>query len=272
MMSNHYSDLQTVASEEQPKYYLSGPRDSSTDLPQPVPYSDKIAVKSYTLARQTSTQRRRGQEQPSERGHSQERHKRICGLKERLFWTVFVVVAIIVVAAAVGGGIGGSYNKRKSNAAGLSSSSTASTLSSTMTAIPASSVTISTTTIVGPSQTLLSDCPSSNNTIYSAPSTSQSFRKLCGDSFLRVNGTDNCINQQAPSLDACIGLCAAYNVQYAADIASSARSVCSSVCWRATIVGDDFPGQCYGFTTFNRSGTFARSYDDRCNSAALIDQ
>lgn len=272
MMSTHYSDLQTVASQEHPKYYLSGPRDTSTDLPQPVPYSDKIAAKSYTLEGQTPIQQRRGQEQSSAQEHSQERHKRICGLTERSFWTVFVLVAIIVVAAAVGGGIGGSSNKHKSNAVESSSSSAASTSSSATTATPSSSVTISTTTIVGPSQTLLSDCPSSNNTIYSAPSTSQLFRKLCGDSFLRVNGTDNCVNQQTSSLDACIELCAAYNVQYSADIASSTRSVCNSVCWRATVVDDDFPGQCYGFTTFNRSETFARNSDDRCNSAALINQ
>lgn len=269
-MSNHYSDLQTVVTQEQPKYYLSGPRDPSIDLPQPVPYSDKVAATSYPLQGQSAVPHR-GQEQSTEQEHSRRRHKRICGLTKRSFWTIFVIVAIVVIAGAVGGGIGGSSNKHR-NKAVESTSSVAPMPTSISTATPSSSITISTTTIVGPSQTLLSDCPSSNNTIYSAPSTSQLFRKLCGNSFLRINGTDNCINQQTASLDACIGLCAAYNVQYSADIASAARSVCSSVCWRATVVGDDHPGQCFGFTTFNSSGTFVHSYDDRCNSAALINQ
>jgi hypothetical protein len=75
------------------------------------------------------------------------------------------------------------------------------------------------------------------------------------------------------SLDDCISACAAYNVQNAAGIAAGEGNLCNTVCWRATIEGDDYPGVCFGFTTvLSADGGFVYGGDERCDSGLLVSQ
>ncbi|KUJ11646.1 uncharacterized protein LY89DRAFT_710127 [Mollisia scopiformis] len=197
------------------------------------------------------------------------------------FWILAGVIGIVVVAAAVGGGVGGSLGSKSTNTknaaststaqiASTSSSSTPSSLSSSTSTIP-----LSTSTITGgsPEYTLLSDCPSSNNTFYTVNvGQEMSFRKICGAAYLNaINGGD-VVNVRTLSLDDCIVECATYNFQNKTAIAAGNNNVCNSVCWRNTFTNDDFPGQCFGFTTQNSSSTFVVQNETICDSAAWIDQ
>lgn len=80
------------------------------------------------------------------------------------------------------------------------------------------------------------------------------------------------MNQQTTSLDNCISLCDAYNTLNQAKIKAGTVDICNAVCFRVTITGDDFPGQCFGFETTNSSAAFVYTGDTRCDSAALINQ
>ncbi|KAK5989464.1 hypothetical protein PT974_10986 [Cladobotryum mycophilum] len=178
------------------------------------------------------------------RNHSQEAYKfaspakpppRICGLPYRRFW-LLVCGAVLVIAAAVVGGVVGGTQAAKSkggdeakgaNNSSSSSSSSSSTTPTTTTAT-ATSVTLSTTTEIGPSQTLYRDCPSSNNTIYNAlGSTNYQFRKICNAAF-HWSGP-NVVNQRTASLNDCINLCVAFNVKNQTEIAAGESNICNGV-------------------------------------------
>lgn len=202
--------------------------------------------------------------------------KRICGLVPKIFYILVAVAILIVVGAAVGGGVGGSLASKKNTSSSASTTSAGQSATSTnatqgpITAAPTTTTNpITTTSTVGSSTTLILDCPSSNNTLYSA--NGALFRKFCSNSLLNAN-SQNVVNQPVDSLDDCINLCAGYNLSNETAIAAGKNSVCNTVCWRATITGDDFPGQCFGFTTQNSSGAFILSGDARCDSAAWINQ
>jgi hypothetical protein len=232
----------------------------------------------------------------------------ICGIAARTFWTILaVVIAIVVIAAAVGGGVGGSIaakNRTANNAANSASSSastqnaanSASSSASTqnagtttppsksssshgpLTSPPSSSPTstppVTTTQLKGPSTTLLRDCPSSNNTLYSVDIGSVLyFRKLCNLSYRNSLGESAMIDSPTSSLNDCIDLCAAYNVQNSTEIANGTSNVCNAVCWRNTFSdGDEFPGSCFDYTTLNSSSTFNVQDETICDSAAWINQ
>lgn len=98
------------------------------------------------------------------------------------------------------------------------------------------------------------------------------FRKICQNAALNQNGIDAVVNTPTSNLDSCIQLCAAYNVENASQILSGASDVCNAVCWRDTITGNDWPGQCFGYSTRNSSSEFILTSDDRCAGAALINQ
>ncbi|TVY39382.1 hypothetical protein LSUB1_G004333 [Lachnellula subtilissima] len=215
-------------------------------------------------------------------------NRRLCGLAPRNFWIIAVVGTIVMIGAAVGGGVGGSLAS-KSNSTAESpatvaessvqplTTSTASIVQSTDSTTPSltSTVALTTTQITGPSYTLLRDCPSSNNTLYgiSLGSTNMNFRKVCGKTYLNtLSSSQNAVNQKSSSLDNCINLCATYNVQNASAIASGQNNVCNAVCWRNSLANDDFPGQCFGFTTQNSSSAFVVSDEAKCDSAAWVDQ
>lgn len=211
--------------------------------------------------------------------------KRICGIGPRIFYILVAVVILIIAGAAVGGGVGGSLSKKSISStstvsagqsaasntvsAGLSAASNNTTQGSITAAPTATAHSITTTSTVGSSTTLILDCPSSNNTLYSAGGAL--FRKLCSNDFLNANSQD-VVNQPTDSLNDCIDLCAGYNLDNETAIAAGRDTVCNAVCWRATIAGDDFPGQCFGFATQNSSGNFVLAGDTRCDSAAWINQ
>ncbi|TVY16318.1 hypothetical protein LARI1_G006596 [Lachnellula arida] len=137
-------------------------------------------------------------------------------------------------------------------------------------------VALTTTQIIGPSYTLLRDCPSSNNTLYGITlgPTTMNFRKVCGRTYPNILGAsnENLVNQKTSSLDSCINLCASYNVKSASAIASGQSLVCNAVCWRNSLDHDDYPGNCFGFTTQNSSSAFVVDDEANCDSAAWIDQ
>lgn len=222
----------------------------------------------------------------------------ICGLRKRTIW-IAVIAAVVVVAAAIGGGVGGALASRKSSNAttspdssstsaaqstpGVSSSAQNPTASSTPTS---STPSLSTATLTGPTSsplsTILRDCPSSNNTVYTVAygSTTQQYRKLCSNAYLNVNGVDNVIGVVVASLDECINRCTAYNINNQTDIEAGRDRICNAVCWRNTFdEANDWPGgMCFGYTTQNTTvegGTAFRvgSKAERiCDSAALMNQ
>lgn len=211
---------------------------------------------------------------------------KICGLSPKVFWITLVLIVVIVVAA-VGGGVGGGLLAAKPKNPTPNSASTTESLSQSPTSLsssPKASTTtsppVSTTQIVGPTYTLNRDCPSSNNTLYTKRHTSgdvsseMTFRKSCGLSYLNTlqASIGDVVNQQTSSLNSCIDLCAGYNIANGTDIAAGRNSVCNAVCWRNSLDGDDFPGQCFGFTTQNSTGQFVTNPEAKCDSAAWIDQ
>lgn len=198
-------------------------------------------------------------------------NRHICGLRRKTFWIVLAVATVVVVGAAVGGGVGGALSNRSSASASASSSSGVSSTAPTTT-VP-SSVSITTTTIAGPTQTLLRDCPSSNNSLYEVAFGSDQFefRKMCS---VKLAGTgDNVVNDKTTSFDDCISRCASYNNANRTEIASGSSGVCNAVCWRNSL-SSDWPGQCFGFSTQN-SSTGGFSIDTsgiECDSAGWINQ
>ncbi|KAK3667324.1 hypothetical protein LTR22_001840 [Elasticomyces elasticus] len=169
--------------------------------------------------------------------------RRICGLSLMAFWALIIVVSIVVVGAAVGGGVGGSLASKSGshNNGGdtyKNGSNTASTylptgvpLTSTApnaTSTTPTSVMLTTTEVVGPTTTLVRDCPSSNDTIYSSGSSEEPmlFRKFCGVNLFHVGGNDAlAVNRATQSLNECIDLCAAFNIQNMTSIRAVPRAV-----------------------------------------------
>ena len=217
--------------------------------------------------------------------------KRICGLASRTFWVVAGVIGFVVIAAAVGAGVGGALASKSTSTKSTSSTSSFQSAGSTpgasaISSSPSSSsssttstVALSTSTITGgsPEYTLLSDCPSSNNTLYTVNvGQNMSFRKVCGASYLnsiQSAGGGTVVNLRTLSLDDCIGECATYNFKNSSAIVAGQNLVCNAVCWRNTFTnGDEFPGQCFGYTTANFSSNFAVKTETICDSAAWIDQ
>lgn len=242
-------------------------------------------------------------EQP-EAGRTRPRSRvKCCGLEcsRRFIYGVIVLVVLLAIAAAVGGGVGGTLASHSDesvsnrNATQLTSSTTVPTLgngettsSARTTTTTATSATISTSTIVvcpsetidsnSPSETVYSDCPSSNNTIYSLGNGKQDsppilFRKLCGFSYADRStnpGEFVGINQKTKSLNECIGLCVAQNTLNATLIESGEYNPCNAVCWRNSAPGDDFPYQCFGGYTKNATDGFDVNREEQCDSAAWM--
>jgi hypothetical protein len=266
-MTESYSDLQVDSQQQYPKYPSLGVHNAGAKTWPENEYSDKIASNKQQHFEVTQQRQR----------------KRICGVTLRTLWITAVVVVIVVIGAAIGGSLA-SINRRKTPAAATTNSQASTTTSDTpassssaalVTTSPSqttSTISITTSTVIGPSETLLVDCPSSNNTLYAAPSTNQLYRIACGRTFQNQNSGQNVIYQTTSSLDGCISLCAAYNEQNATEILDGLSEICNAVCWRATIVGDDHPGSCFGFATTNSSGNFLYDEDSRCDGAAWVNQ
>ncbi|PQE28484.1 transporter C3602c protein [Rutstroemia sp. NJR-2017a BBW] len=168
-------------------------------------------------------------------GYGSKVHKnRICGLKARSFWILFsIITAVVVIGAVVGGGIGGSMAARSqkskdssstttgqpsndtvtSASSSSASSSSASNTNNTPTPTSSKPITLTTTEVIGPSQTLFRDCPSSNGTLYDVTLGPRvySFRKFC-NTVLVATGP-NVVGTPTNDLNTCINRCAEYNVQ-----------------------------------------------------------
>lgn len=286
MVTQPHSDLEVVApsAEDTHKYpyYSSDPKYSDLN---PGNDTNKIAYESATYEHTPA--------------------QTICGLRKRTFW-ILLGVALVVVAAAVGGGVGGALASRSSNDATTSSSgsnsnsnsndastSQSSAQSTSNSPTPTTSTSsstsstqvVTTTTLIGPTNspqpTLLRDCPSSNNTLYTVTygSKSYQFRKLCNDAYLNVNGVTAPVQGVFSTLDECIDKCAIYNRNNATGIAAGTDPLCNSVCWRNTFDkrNDWEGGHCFGFTTGNTTSNGETKFritgtGDICDSAALINQ
>lgn len=208
--------------------------------------------------------------------------RRICSLRPRIFWIVLFVIILVVAAAAIGGGVGATQaarsridNSDKSRIGNDTNSKDTSTSSSRITATARANPpeTPTTSPEVGPTQTLYRDCPSSNYTIYRALGSSDyQFRKFCNASF-RWSGAD-LVNAPARSLNECVDMCVAYNVNNQTGIADRKSSICNGVCWRNSIKDPDWPGQCFGSTIQNSSETgFPINMEETiCDSAAWLNQ
>lgn len=268
-MDDHGSGIEAVAHhrrvETNPKYFVSGPSEQQ-------PFRDLPGAQNEYAGHKPDEGFK------FEDGQTRDRRKRLCGCAPRIFWITAIIMATVIIAAAVGGGVGGSLSSKSSDKQAAPSSSSATSTetlsartSTTGLATGSSTVpVISTRTTMSSQYTLLSDCPSSNWTTYNPSGTSQVFRKACTNSFVNVGSDDGLVNQPTSNLDACIGLCAAYNVRNATQIVDGSSVMCTAVCWRATIQDDDHPGFCFGYLSTNISGNFNFGNDERCNGAALI--
>jgi hypothetical protein len=234
---------------------------------------------------------------PNAMVHEQDQPRTICGLRKRTFWIV-AIVALIILVAVIGGGVGGALASKKSDTkaetaqgsvgagstttTAASASASNSVSSSTPTPSPTSTQSFSTTTIVGATATILRDCPSSNNSLYTVNSNGMThqFRKACDATFVNAHGSDAMVVQSFASLNECITECAQFNFRNATEIKLGTSRRCNSVCWRNDVTKrDKWPGgQCFGWTTSNgTTGDFQyqATKDPKlpstiCDSAALV--
>lgn len=201
--------------------------------------------------------------------------QRLWGLKPRIFWLILAAISIIIIAAAVGGGVGAATSHKSK-----SSSSNAPVNDTNPSPTPTySTPSLTTTPVIGPSATLLRDCPSSNGTflkISPSPSNPMTFLKLCSTTFTNANSdpnTQNVVRTETTSLDDCIGLCGAYNEANKEGVNNGSENACNAVCWRNGFVGDDFPGTCFGFLTSNgTSGEWSTVSEGECDGAGWVDE
>ncbi|TVY83311.1 hypothetical protein LSUE1_G001550 [Lachnellula suecica] len=212
--------------------------------------------------------------------------RRICGLRRKTFWLA-IGIALLVSIGAILGGVFGSRAASKGlskpiaepispspptppNMAASSSTTPSPTTSGMTTEAP--SIALTTTQLIGPTTTLLSDCPSSNNTIFDVSfgaGQDMLLRKFCANDL--SSDASAIINQPTESLDDCISACAKYNYDNRTEIQGGSSNVCNNVCWRNSPTDSNGqPGQCFGSTAPNISGTFAFSGGTNCDSAAWI--
>jgi hypothetical protein len=257
-MTSHFSDLEAVHGSQQPGL------EAVRDLQQP-----GLEFNSKTYGDQNHTTL-----PPSPR--------MLCGLTPKALWIVVAIISVLVIGAAVGGAIGATKSYKSSSNPNQNPISTPT--STTVKLTPS----LTTTPVVGPSATLLRDCPSSNGTLFtSSPNRSnpQSFLKFCSATIIRAPSIPIyvlVVNVRTTSLDDCIGLCATYNEANKTTIDVGADYVCNAVCWRNGFVDDDQPGACFGFTTVNstESGGVLGNFQlvsnatsgGSCDSAGWIDQ
>lgn len=256
-MSREYSDLQVVP--DQPSLEAAQPeKELATQQGAEKPAGDIPAYQDLSSS-----------------------NRRICGLGRKTFWIVLAVATVVVIGAAVGGGVGGALSNRSSGSASASASASSDVSSSlstgsqttTPTTTVLSSVSITTTTQVDPTQTLLRDCPSSNNSLYevSFGSDQFKFRKMCSVKLAQSGG--NLVNVKTSSFDDCINRCASYNDANRTEIAAGSSGVCNAVCWRHSLTSD-WPGQCFGVSTQNSSsgGFSIDTSATECDAAGWINQ
>jgi hypothetical protein len=212
--------------------------------------------------------------------------RRICGLASRTFFILAAIIIVVVIAAAIGGGVGGSRSAKKNvnhpipdtaNSTSTSQTSALAASSNTLSSTTTTETSITTTSVILPTQTLLRDCPSSNNSEYiptaSTESTPMTFLKVCLLTWNNAINGFNAVDTPATSLNDCINLCADYNTANRTQITNGTGNVCNAVCWRWGAPGDTYwPGQCFGFMTSNVTGSFEEVSNGWCDGARWTDQ
>lgn len=300
-------DLNTISFHSQKKAKLAStyhPPNSSSYAPMAAGYSDlevyhglpstaPIEVQEEKIVTRVTTDSKY-RNSPSVADSNSPSRRGVCNFCGVPFTRTRVIILVIVLLVIVGGIVAGVVagvvvsknshtressspgNAVSSSSPGISSSSSSQSSSSASSTTPTPSTQESVTVVtwtesVSPTQTLYRDCPSSNNTIYNAVgSNSYQFRKICGRSFKQP--PVNVVNQAVASLNDCIDLCAAYNVNNKTEIAAGKSSPCNSVCWRNSATDPDFPGQCFGSTIFNSTAGFQTRDEVICDSGAWINQ
>ncbi|KAK4136678.1 hypothetical protein BT67DRAFT_187736 [Trichocladium antarcticum] len=192
--------------------------------------------------------------------------QRILGLSVRTFWVV-VVILVVLLAAGIGGGVGGSLAaRRRAESAGLPAADGPATQTppspppSSPTPEPPATDAATTTTTPAPTSTTAranaaavspaptdGGCPDMDGTAYTPLDAggraialraggAQAFRRLCATNYpsgaLYGNPRiHDIVKLWLPSLEACIGACAAYNLAYEANAAGrvAAGGLCRSV-------------------------------------------
>jgi len=263
-----HSDLEVFAPQSGLERYVARPKyDSTKDkgkqgllAPTPPEQAPESTSTRYLWEGDGSNNYRGGGE-PAKSTNE----KAILGMRRKSFWRLILILGTVIIAAGVGGALGGVLANRKNvnkasqqpdptQSSGAATSSPAITnggnsgaaKTTTPTPTTATPSPISISLVVGPSSTLISDCPSSNQSVYSVQvsHTTFAFRKFCGLSFPNtLSATEALVNQITDSLDSCIELCAAWNIAQAT--VSNSSSICQAVCWRNRFIDDDFPGQCF---------------------------
>lgn len=229
-------------------------------------------------------------ESDSKTSYGPRQRDRICGLTPRNFWILAIFTAL-VIGAGVGGGIAGGLSRNHASSSSSPSSSSSTTSSSSRTADTGEALATATSTptatestilgtktaIYGPSGTVLyRDCPANSNAVYTSDAMqSWVWRKYCDNTtFVSAMPGQQWINAFSNDLDGCIDMCVESNIERGSEIAAGYEGLCNAVCWRNGFENDDYPGQCFGFTTSNvtEKGGFQFQEDWRCDSAGLISE
>lgn len=203
----------------------------------------------------TFTHKNPSQSNPRFQKYSSARRK-YCGLSKSRAVGTSILVCVVIVVATLGGVLGGVLGKRnrtdedgaRSPAGAVKSVTILRTiitpqqtgsLQSTVSSGPTRTITLGPTEayskISSPSGTLARDCPATNGTtVITDNIPPQRFLKTCDWIYKPTAG--NVFDTYTSTLDACIGLCAAYN----AINATESLGNCTDVAWRTG------SGECFG--------------------------
>ena len=190
-------------------------------------------------------------------GKAQSKPRGLWSPSKNLLIFLIALLFIIIIAAVLGGVLGSVLHKKNSDTSQSQSSGPIKSVTvvqsltlSHPTSQPASSSAQTPTITLGPSETyskissptltLSRDCPSSNGTtVITNDVPPQRFVKNCNWIYRPTDG--NIFDAVVSTLDACIGLCAAWNVvNGTGDLGN-----CTDVAWR-TDMGQEWPGRCWG--------------------------
>ncbi|KAK3336344.1 hypothetical protein B0T19DRAFT_36305 [Cercophora scortea] len=144
--------------------------------------------------------------------------------RRRVFWAIVAASVLLLFGLALGVGLGVGLTKKESSAATLSPTTSSSqatgpdTIStpSTPTTTTAGAATGTPVPSTAPyssvptgGATLNSDCPGSNGTVYTVPSSTKTFLRVCSIDYSGVGGAVDIAHVVTGSMDECMDACAA---------------------------------------------------------------
>jgi len=180
---------------------------------------------------------------------SEKPHQRSHGLRRSTWILLVALITVIVVAAIIIGVVAGVTSRKKSNSTptpinngtAVVPQNSATSASHTITLAPSETYSI----ISSPTLTISRDCPASNGTtVITNDVPPQTFQKNCGWLYAlsdTTTGNHSAFQSTTSTLDACISLCASYNVLHG----TGPQGKCSTVAWR-TDMSQEFLGVCFG--------------------------